>query len=105
MLTQPRNGDHLHGKCGRTQNSLAEPGRLTPGNPLPGAQALPGIGDGVLGPQPLRSSVEQVHAPGVGVAAVLCGEKITVGRRRIDAGQHGCCALKELVVQAHAYAR
>ncbi len=40
------------------------------GGPLPGAQALPGIGDRVVGPQPLLGDVEQVHAPGVRVATV-----------------------------------
>jgi hypothetical protein len=79
--------------------------RLTPGRLLPGAQALPGIGDDVLGPQPLRSSVEQVHAPGVRVAAVFCYEEIAIRRCCIDTGQHGRGALEELVVQAHAYAR
>jgi len=45
-----------------------------------------------------------VHAPGVGVATVLRGEKVAVGRCRIDAGQHGRGALEELVVQANANA-
>src|SRR4051794_37497905 len=41
--------------------------RVTPGRLLPGAQAPPGISDGVVGPQPPLGGVEQVHAPGVGV--------------------------------------
>src|SRR6187549_1211225 len=40
--------------------------RVAPGRLLPGAQAPPGIGDGVVGPQPLLGGIEQVHAPGVG---------------------------------------
>jgi hypothetical protein len=84
---------------------VAMAGRLPPGRLLPGTQALPGISDRVVGPQPLRSGVEQVHAPAVGVAAVLGGEELAVGRVGIDAGQHGRGALEELVVQAHPNAR
>src|SRR3954447_8674598 len=40
--------------------------RVAPGCLLPGAQAPPGIGDGVIRPQPMLGGVEQVHAPGVG---------------------------------------
>src|SRR3954452_4169139 len=39
--------------------------RVAPGRLLRGAQAPPGIGDGVVGPQPPLGGVEQVHAPGV----------------------------------------
>lgn len=80
-------------------------GHITPGRSLPGAQALSRISDGVVGPQPLRGGVEQVHAPGVGVSALRCDEQIAICRRRIDAGQHGCRTLEQLVVQADAYAR
>src|SRR3954464_13339419 len=62
--------------------------RVAPGRLLPGAQAPPGMGDGVVGPQPPLGDVEQVHAPGVGVATVLRGQEIAVRRCRIDAGQH-----------------
>ena len=79
--------------------------RVAPGGPLPGARALPGIGDRVVGPQPLHGGVQQVHAPGVRVAAVCCGKTVAVGRRCIDAGQHGRGTLEHLVVQAHANAR
>jgi len=78
--------------------------RVAPGGPLPGAQALPGIGDRVVGPQPLLGGVKQVHPPGIGVATVLRGEKIAVRRLGIDAGQHRRGALEDLVVQAHTNA-
>jgi len=83
---------------------VAVAGRVAPGGPLPGAQALPGIGDRVVGTEPLRGGVEQVHAPGVGVTMPLRGEEVAVGRRRIDAGQHRRGALEDLVVQAHTNA-
>jgi hypothetical protein len=79
--------------------------RVAPGRLLPGAQAPPGIGDGVVGPQPPLGGVEQVHAPGVGVTMLLRHQEVAVGRPGIDAGQHGCCTLEDLVVQAHANAR
>jgi len=75
--------------------------RVAPGGPLPGAQALPGIGDRVIGPQPLRGSVEQVHARSVGVTMLLRRQEIAVRRLGIDAGQHGRGALEDLIVQAH----
>ncbi len=60
------------------------------------------IGDGVVGPQSLLGGVEQVHALCVSVAMLLRRQEVAVGRRRIDAGQHGFCALEDLLVQAHA---
>ncbi len=80
-------------------------GRVTPGGPLSGTQALPGIGNGVVGPQCLRSSVEPVHAPSVCVATVFHGQKIAVGRCRIDAGQYRCRTLEDLIMQADPNAR
>src|SRR4051794_3351188 len=59
--------------------------RVTPGRLLPGAQAPPGIGDGVVGPQPPLGGVEQVHAPGVGVTMLLRRQEIAVRRPGIDA--------------------
>jgi hypothetical protein len=47
----------------------------------------------------------RVHAPGVGVTVPLRRQEIAVCRPGIDAGQHGCCTLEDLVVQAHANAR
>jgi hypothetical protein len=38
-----------------------------PGGLLPGAQALPGVGNRIVRLQPLLGGVKQVHAPGVGV--------------------------------------
>jgi len=75
--------------------------RVAPGGPLPGAQALPGIGDRVVGPQPLPSGVKQMCAPGVGVAVALRRQQVAIGRRRIDPGQHGRGTLEDLIVQAH----
>src|SRR5918912_2618627 len=54
--------------------------RVAPGRLLPGAQAPPGIGDGVVGPQPPRGGVEQVHAPGVGITMLLRDQEVAVGR-------------------------
>ncbi len=79
--------------------------RVAPGRSLPGAQALPGIGDGVVGPQSLLGGVEQVHAPGVGITTPLCCQDVAIRRLGIDAGQHRCGALEELVVQAYPNAR
>jgi site-specific DNA recombinase len=45
--------------------------RVAPGGPLPGAQALPGIGDRVVRIEPLVGGIQQMHAPGVGVAMRL----------------------------------
>ena len=79
--------------------------RVVPGGPLPGAQALPGIGNRVVRLQSLLGGVEQMHAPGVGVAMLRRSQEIAVGRRGIDAGQHRRRTLEDLVVQAHANAR
>jgi len=68
------------------------------------AQALPGIGDRVVGPQPLLGGVEQMHAPGVGVAMLRRSQNVAERRCCIDAGQHGRSTLEDLVVQAHANA-
>ena len=42
--------------------------RVAPGRPLPGAQALPRVGDRIVGIEPLRGGIQQVHAPRVGVS-------------------------------------
>ena len=41
-----------------------------------------------------------MHAPGVGVATLLCSQDVAIGRLGIDAGQHGRGALEDLVMQA-----
>jgi len=78
--------------------------RVAPGGPLPSAQALPGVGDRVVGPQSLRGGIQQMHAPGVGVTMLLCCQNVAVGRVGIDAGQHRRGALEELVMQIHTNA-
>ena len=78
--------------------------RVAPGGSLPGAQALPGIGDRVVRIEPLLGGIQQMHAPGVSVTALLRRQQVAVGRRGIDAGQHGRGALEDLIVQAHANA-
>ena len=78
---------------------------ITPGGLLPGAQALPGIGDRVGRLQPPCAGVEQMHAAGIGVAMLFCDQKIAVRRRGIDASQNRCRALEDLIVQAHANTR
>ncbi len=75
--------------------------RVAPGGPLPGAQALPGIGDRVVRIEPLLGGVQQVHAPGVGVAVALRRQQVAIRRRGIDACQHGRGTLEDLVMQAH----
>ena len=45
-----------------------------------------------------------MHTRGVGVAVVLRRQQVAVGRRGIDAGQHGRGTLEDLVMQAHANA-
>jgi len=79
--------------------------RVAPGGLLPGAQALPGIGDRIVRIEPLRGGIQQVHAPGVGVAVALRRQEIAIRRLGIDTGQHGRGALEDLVVQAHTNAR
>jgi hypothetical protein len=76
--------------------------RVAPGGLLPSTQALPGIGNRIVRLQPLLAGVEQMHAPGVGVAMVGHSQKVAVSRRGIDAGQHRHCPLEDLIVQAHA---
>jgi len=78
--------------------------RVAPGRLLPGTQALSCIGDRVVGPQPLPSGVEQVHAPGVGVTMLLRRQEIAVRRLGIDAGQHGRGTVEDLIVHAHTNA-
>jgi hypothetical protein len=80
---------------------IAMAGRVVPGGLLPGAQALPRIGNRIVRLQPLPGGVKQMHAPGVGVAMVRCRQQIAVSRLGIDPGQHRHCALEELIVQAH----
>src|SRR5258708_15280934 len=63
------------------------------------------IGNRVVRSEPLPGSVEQVHAPGVGVAMPFGREQIAVGRLRIDAGEHRRHTLEDFVVQAHADTR
>jgi len=75
--------------------------RVAPGGLLPGAQALPRIGDRVVRIEPLLGSIQQMHAPGVGVPTLLRSQEIAIRRRRIDAGQHGHGTLEDLVMQAH----
>src|SRR5208282_1597194 len=70
--------------------------RVAPGGLLPGAQALPGIGDRVVGLQPLPGGVEQMYAPGVGVAVLLRDQEITVGRFGADAGQNRLSAVEKV---------
>jgi hypothetical protein len=77
---------------------------IAPRGLLPGAQALPGIGDRAVGLQLPCAGIEQIHAPGVRVAMLRGREKIAIHRRGIDAGQNRCRALKDLVMQAHANA-
>jgi len=54
--------------------------------------------------QPLLGGVQQMHAPGVGVAVALRRQEIAVGRCRIDAGQHRRRTLEDLIMQAHTNA-
>ncbi len=75
--------------------------RVAPGRLLPGAQALPGIGDRVVRIEPLLGGIQQMHAPGVGVPTLLCRQETAIRRRRIDASQHGRGTLEDLVMQAH----
>jgi hypothetical protein len=79
--------------------------RVAPSGLLPGAQTLPGIGDGIIGFQPLLSDVEQMHTPGVGVAVVLRGQKIAIGRFGADTGQNRFSAMEKFIVQPRANAR
>ena len=74
--------------------------RVGPSGLLPGAQTLPGIGDRMIGLQPLLSDVEQMHTPGVGVTMILRGQKIAVSRRGTDASQNRLSALEKFIVQA-----
>ncbi len=78
--------------------------RVAPCSLLPGAQAVSCIGDRMVRIEPLLGRVEQVHAPGVGVAVVLRSQQVAIGRRGIDTGQHGRGTLEDLVMQAHANA-
>ena len=52
--------------------------RVAPRGLLPGAQALPGIGDGVVGLEPLPGGVEQMHAPRIGIAMVRRCQEIAI---------------------------
>ncbi len=78
--------------------------RVAPGGPLPGAQALPRIGDRIVRIEPLLGGIQQMHAPGVGVATLLRSQEITIRRLGIDTGQHGRGTLEDLVMQAHTNA-
>jgi hypothetical protein len=42
-----------------------------------------------------------MHAPGIGVTALLRRQQVAVRRRGIDASEHGRGALEDLVVQTH----
>jgi hypothetical protein len=79
--------------------------RVTPGGLLPGAQALPGIGDRIVGLQPLLGSVEQMHTPGLGIAVLLRGQEVAIGRFGADAGQNRLSDVKKFIVQPCANAR
>jgi hypothetical protein len=46
-----------------------------------------------------------MHAPGVGVAVLLRGQEIAIGRLGADAGQNRLSAVEKLIVQPGANAR
>jgi len=78
---------------------------IAPGGLLPGAQALSCIGNRIFRIQPLLGGVKQMHAPGIGIAALRLYQKIAIRRRRIDTGKHGHRAMEKLVLQAYTNAR
>jgi hypothetical protein len=78
-----------------TVTGLVAPGRL-----LSCAQTLARIGDRMVGIQSLLCSVEQMNAPGVGVAMFGRGKQIAVGRSGVDTGEHRLGALEDFVMQA-----
>ena len=84
---------------------IAMAGRIGPGRFLPGAQPLPGIGDRIIGVQSLLGGVEQMHAPGVGVAVFLRGQKVAVSRFGADTSQNRLCAVEKFIEQPGANAR
>jgi hypothetical protein len=84
---------------------IAMPWRVAPGGVLPGTQALPGVGDRIIRLQPLLGDVEQMHAPGIGVAVFLRGQKVAVSRFGADTGQNRLCAVEKFIVQPGANAR
>jgi hypothetical protein len=65
------------------------------------AQALPGIGNGIVRLQSLLGGVKEMHAPSVGVTMFRHSQEIAVRRCRIDTGQHRHRALEDLIMQAH----
>jgi len=75
-----------------------------PDNGLPGAQSCPLISNHVVGIESLITGVQQMDSPGVGVAVILCGEQIAVGRVGIDTGQDGLIALEDFVRQSNTNA-
>lgn len=77
-----------------TVTGLVAPGRL-----LSCAQTLARIGDRMVGIQSLLCSVEQMNAPGVGVAMFGRGKQIAVGRSGVDTGEHRLGALEDFVMQ------
>ncbi len=79
--------------------------RATPGGFLPGAQALAGIGDGIVGLQPPLGGVEPMHTPGVSVAVIRRGQEIAVSRCDADPSQNRLSAVAKLIVQPGANAR
>ena len=77
-------------------------GLVAPGSDLARAQPRARVGHRVVGIEPLLGGVQQVHAPGVGVALLDALQQRAVGRGGIDAGEHRLVALEYLVVQARA---
>ena len=78
--------------------------RVAPSGLLPGTQTLPGIGDRMIGLQPLLSDVEQVHTLGVSVTMILRGQQIAVRRCGTDASQNRLSAVEKFIVQANCNA-
>lgn len=78
---------------------IAVTGLVAPGRLLPGAQSLPRIGNRVVGIQTLQRSVEQMNAPGVGIAMFDRTKQVTIGRPGVDASQYMLGTLEDFVVQ------
>ncbi len=70
-----------------------------PGLCLSGAQALSGVGHGVLKVEAALGEIEKMDCPGDGVAAWLLGEEVAVGGEGVRPNEDGI-SLEDLVVRS-----
>ena len=88
--------DHLL-QIGEDVEHIALAGDMGKSLGYTGAKTRAGIGDGPLGLEALSHQIEQVDAPGVGIAMLLQTQQKAIGRVGVDTHEHRLLGLENLV--------